>query len=128
MIHKLLAVDESQRDRILSGSKSAQVFIRDFCNRQFRVGDKVIPDWPLNNPIGVYEVVEVRECPLLEVAVEEAVANGYATWGLMESDLRRAYPGLQVYTMVIVVRWKPLPATVKEAGGKCEECDERDQT
>ena len=106
MVHSLTALDDAQKIRILSGSKAAQVFLKDFCKEEFRVGDKLIISYPKDQPFGVYEVVEARECKLLDVGFDEAREAGYPLWSLMIDDLRKSYSGVQPDSIAIFVRWR----------------------
>ena len=108
MVYSLTARDEAQKDRILSGGKKAQLFLKNFCKEQFRVGDKLIISYPIDQPIGAYEVTESRECSLIEVGVEGARDAGYPMWPSMVEDLRGAYPHVQPDTMVIFIRWRSI--------------------
>lgn len=130
MVHVLTIPDDWQKEAILSGEKTGQVFLKSLCGDTYQVGDKIVFCHPVpDNPVAVAEVMEIRTCVFIEVGMDAWAMSGFQRLEQAHQYFYSAYPNLHAETAVAFVRWGAVERLEKTtARTHCEECDERDQT
>jgi hypothetical protein len=130
MVHNLVIADARQKDAIFSGEKTAQVFLKNLCRAEFRVGDKIIFCHPgLDDPVAVAEVLEVQASEFIQVSMDAWVMAGFRWFEQAYHYFYDTYPNLHAHEAMVFVRWGAIQRLEEApAPAHCEECDDRDQT
>jgi hypothetical protein len=106
MVYDFLALSQEEKDLILSGKKTAQVYFHDFCGKEFKVGDKFVLLFPQDEAFGIVELEEARQCLFSDVNLNnEWPAAGFSTFDEIMQYGQRNHPNFQMDKTVLFVRW-----------------------